>query len=284
MLSSRSLSFCCHSLTSTFLVRCYFSIWKSFRCKSQADLTKDPGSVLNPLVMAGKMFLHSSAFFFLFHFLSHSLSKQNVRCMCAQLIQLEIRTNVIYVYRSMVRCVDHPRISVYLNEWTISDDRMRDDAIKWKMKMMNCAWKWLHCILRVIHKIITISLIANSFQSCNCSKISSSKKLTNPLSHTSHYAYLSQMASSIDFYCNSAFIFDASHFMLFIGTSSSSTSSSSVFFQKLHVSMVALYITLTLLPALLIHFRVFILFFSLCFSECCMCILEIPFCVRSSFG
>lgn len=76
------------------------------------------------------------------------LSRMKIRCMCTQLIQLEIRTvNCLFLW------------SFCSNEKYHKMENENDELD---------AWKWLHCIEQVIRKIITIRLIANSFQSYNC--------------------------------------------------------------------------------------------------------------------
>lgn len=110
-----------------------------------------------------------------------------MRCMCAQLIQLEIRNANCYAFC----CCDQFFVK------------------KWKMKMMNCAWKWLHHIKRVIRKIITIRLIANSFQSCNCSRISFDKKPSRSQYFLLLLLSLFYPRRCINFHCDFSIYFDA---------------------------------------------------------------------------
>lgn len=119
-----------------------------------------------------------------------------MRCMCAQLIQLEIRNANCYA----LCCCDH--------FFGVQNDGMAQNG-KWKMKMMNCAWKWLHRIKRVIRKIITIRLIANSFQSYNCSRISFDKKPSRSLYFHLRLLHLFFPPQCIDFYCDFSIYFDA---------------------------------------------------------------------------
>lgn len=98
------------------------------------------------------------------------LSRMKIRCMCTQLIQLEIWT---------VNC---------LFLWSFSSNE-KYHKMENKNDELN-AWKWLHCIERVIRKIITIRLIANSFQSYNCAL----PNVFQPKNTAQHALFLSQVS------------------------------------------------------------------------------------------